>query len=149
MVGRGWHAVLTLVVWLPLLFCAMEAWLNGRTGWGWLVLSGLAIGGFYYNGFPQYWVYAMLFMSLVALTAVAGGRIAPRQLLWPAAAGLLGVSLFCRPWSCNLEITRGMAEKPANFGMGFDQGLVATDCAVPAEPRGRVDVRTFKPRQRA
>ncbi len=25
-----------------------------------------------------------------------------------------------------LEITRGMAEKPANFGMGFDQGLVAT-----------------------
>ena len=69
----------------------MESWLNGPTGWRWLIAGGLTTGGFYYNGFPQYWIYAMLFLALVALTAVAGGRITARQLLWPAAAGLLGV----------------------------------------------------------
>ena len=104
----------------------MEAWLGGRAGWRWLFLSGLTIGGFYYNGFPQYWVYAMFFLALVALTAVAGGRIAARQLLWPAAAGMLGIALLMPSLVVQLEITRGMAEKPANFGMGFDQGLVAT-----------------------
>ena len=59
-------------------------------------------------------------------TAVAGGRIAARRLLWPAAAGLLGIALLMPSLVVQLEITRGMAEKPANFGMGFDQGLVAT-----------------------
>ena len=130
-VGRGWHAVLTLVVWLPLLFCSMEAWLNGRTGWRWLLASGLGIGGFYYMGFPQYWVYAMFFLALVAVTAVACGRVAPRQLIWPAAAGLLGISLLLPTLIVQFELTRGMEDKTANFGMGFEQGLVATVAPFP------------------
>ena len=130
-VGRGWHAVLTLVVWLPLLFCSMEAWLNGRAGWRWLLSSGLAIGGFYYMGFPQYWVYAMFFLALVAVTAVAAERIAPRQLIWPAAASLLGISILLPTLVVQFEITRGMEEKTANFGMGFEQGLVAAVAPFP------------------
>ncbi len=130
-VGRGWHAVLTLVVWLPLLFCSMEAWLNGRAGWRWLLAGGLAIGGFYYMGFPQYWVYAMFFLALVAVTAVVAGRITPRQLIWPAAAGLLGVSIILPTLIVQFEITRGMEDKTANFGMGFEQGLMATVAPFP------------------
>ena len=130
-VGRGWHAILTLVVWLPLLFISMEAWLNSRAGWRWLVASGLTIGGFYYMGFPQYWVYAMFFLALVAVTAVAAGRVALRQLIWPAAAGLLGISILLPTLVVQFEITRGMEDKTANFGMGFEQGLVATVAPFP------------------
>jgi hypothetical protein len=130
-VGRGWHAVLTLVFWLPLLFCSMEAWLDGRTGWKWLLASGLAIGGFYYMGFPQYWVYAIFFLALVAVTAVAGGRVAPRNLIWLVAAGLLGIAVLLPTLIVQFEITRGMEEKTANFGMGFEQGLVATVAPFP------------------
>ena len=50
-VGRAWHAVLTLVLWLPLLFCCLELWLKGRANGRWLLATGLAIGGFYYTGF--------------------------------------------------------------------------------------------------
>ncbi len=131
LVGRGWHAVLTLVFWLPLLFCAMEAWLDGRTGWRWLVASGLAIGGFYYTGFPQYWIYCLFFMAVTAVVAIAGGRVAARQLIWPAAAGLLGVALLMPTLIVQLEITRGMQEKPANYGIGFEQGLLATIAPYP------------------
>ena len=131
LVGRSWHAVLTLVLWLPLLFCSMEAWLSGRTGWRWLIASGLCIGGFYYMGFPQYWVYALFFMAATAATAVACGRVAPRQLIWPAAAVTLGVAIALPSLVVQLEITHGMAEKPANFGMGFAQGLLATIAPYP------------------
>jgi hypothetical protein len=130
-VGRGWHAVLTLVFWLPVLFCAMEAWLNGRIGWKWLFASGLAIGGFYYMGFPQYWVYALFFLGLVAITAVACGRVAPWQLVWPAAAGLLGIAIVLPTLIVQFEITRGMEDKTVNFGMGFEQGLAATVAPFP------------------
>ena len=52
-----------MVVWMPLLFCAMENWLNGRAGWRWLLTAGLTIGGFYYIGFPQFWFYGMLLLG--------------------------------------------------------------------------------------
>src|SRR5207248_10631097 len=55
-----------------------------------------------------------------------GGRIAARQLVWPIAAGLLGLALFLPTLLVQLEITRGMAEKPANAGAGVEQGLLAT-----------------------
>jgi hypothetical protein len=131
LVGRGWFAVLTLVLWLPLLFCAMEAWFHGRTGWRWLLTSGLAIGGFYYMGFPQYWVYTMLFLAAAAAAVVAGGRVAARELRWPAAAGLLGLALILPTLVVQLEITRGMQQKPANFGMDFQNGLLATMAPYP------------------
>ena len=147
-VGRGWHAVLTLVLWLPLLFCSIEAWLNGRAGWRWLILSGLTIGGFYYNGFPQYWIYAMLFMAVAAIVAVAGGRIAVRQLIWPAAAGLLGLALLMPTLVVQLEITRGMEEKPANFGEGFEHGLLATVAPYPlSQAQGFMPLRSNREKE--
>jgi hypothetical protein len=130
-VGRSWHAVLTLVFWLPVLFCSMEAWLNGRSGWRWLLASGFAIGSFYYMGFPQYWVYAIFFLAIVAVVAIACGRVEPRQLVWPAAAGLLGISILLPTLIVQFEITRGMEDKMANFGMGFEQGLAATVAPFP------------------
>ncbi len=125
LVGRGWNFVVAMVVWLPLLFCAMENWLNGRVGWRWLLSAGFAIGGFYYIGFPQIWFYVMLLLGFTAMVAVICGRIAARQLLWPLAATLLGLALLLPTLVVQLEISRGMAEKPANFGMGLEQGLLA------------------------
>ena len=126
MVGRSWHSVLTLVFWLPLLFCCMESWLKGRANRRWLLATGLAIGGFYYTGFAQYWFYGMLLLGSVAAVAVLCGRVAVRQLIWPLAAGLLGLALLLPVLVVQLELTRGMAEKEANFGMGIEQGLLAT-----------------------
>ena len=126
LVGRGWHAVLTLVVWIPLLFCCLETWLQGRTGLRWLLATGLTIGGFYYMGFVLYWFYGMLFLALTAVVAVTCRRVAPRQLVWPVAAGLLGLALVLPTLIVQLELTRGMAEKQVNAGMGVEQGLLAT-----------------------
>ena len=124
-VGRAWHAVLTLVFWLPVLFCCLERWMKGRANLRWLAATSLAIGGFYYTGFAQYWFYGMLLLGFTAAVAVACGRIAARQFVWPLAASLLGLSLLLPTLVVQLEITRGMAEKQANFGMGFEQGLLA------------------------
>ena len=118
--------MLTLVFWLPLLFCCMESWLKGRANWRWLLATGLTIGGFYYIGFPQFWFYGMLLLGCTAAVAVIGGRIAARQLIWPIAATLLGLALLLPTLMVQLELTRGMAEKKANFGKGFEQGLLAT-----------------------
>jgi len=126
LVGRGWHFVVAMVVWMPLLFCAMEHWLNGRVGWRWLLTTGLAIGGFYYIGFPQFWFYGMLLLGFTAAVAVFCGRVAARQLIWPLAAGLLGLALLLPTLMVQLELTRGMAEKEANGGQGIEQGLLAT-----------------------
>ncbi len=126
LVGRSWCFMVTLVFWLPLLFCCLESWLRGRANLRWLLASGLAIGGLYYIGFPQIWFYAMFFLGLAALVAVFGGRIAARQLLWPIAAALLGLALLLPALMVQLELTRGMAEKPANFGQGIEPGLLAT-----------------------
>ncbi len=125
LVGRGWIFVVTIVVWLPLLFCAMENWLNGRVGWRWLLTAGFTIGGFYYIGFPQAWFYAMLLLACTAAVAVIGGRVAARQLIWPLAAGLLGLALLAPTLIVQLELTRGMTEKVANFGKGIEPGLLA------------------------
>ncbi len=126
LVGRSWHSVLTLVFWLPLLFCCMESWLKGRANWRWLLATGFAIGGFYYTGFAQYWFYGMLLLGFTAAVAVICGRVAVRQLIWPLAASLLGLALLLPTLIVQLELTRGMAEKEANFGMGIEQGLLAT-----------------------
>jgi hypothetical protein len=126
LVGRGWTFVVTMVVWLPLLFCLMEHWLNGRAGWRWLLAAAFVIGGFYYSGFPQTWFYGMLFLGFTAAVAVLCGRVAARQLIWPLAACLLGLALLLPALLVQLEISRGMAEKEANFGIGFEQGLLAT-----------------------
>ena len=56
--------------------------------------AGLAIGGFYYIGFPQYWFYGMLLLGFTAAVAVICGRVAARQLIWPLAASLLGLALL-------------------------------------------------------
>lgn len=126
LVGRGWPFVIATVVWLPLLFCVMERWLQGRVGWRWLLTAALAIGGFYYIGFPQYWFYGMLLLGFTAAVAVICGRVAARQLIWPVAASLLGLALILPVLTVQLEFARGMAEKTANAGMGFEQGLLAT-----------------------
>jgi hypothetical protein len=126
LVGRGWFMVLTLVFWLPAMFCCMEYWLQGRANARWLLAASLTIGGFYYTGFPQFWFYAMLFMALVAGLAVSCGRIAVRQLVWPMAASLFGLALIMPTLIVQLALTRGMVEKEANFGIGIEQGLLAT-----------------------
>ena len=126
LVGRSWAFMVTLVAWLPLLFCCLETWLRGRANGRWLLASGLAIGGLYYIGFPQMWFYGMLFLAFTAVVAVICGRVAVRQLLWPIAAGLLGLALLLPVLLVQLELTRGMTEKPANAGNGFEQGLLAT-----------------------
>jgi hypothetical protein len=130
-VGRAWHAVLTLVLWLPLLFCCMELWLQGRARVRWVLLTGLTIGGFYYTGFAQYWFYVMLLLAFTAVIAVICGRVAGRQLIWPILASLLGLALLLPQLIVQLEITRGMAEKAANYGWGFEQGLLATIAPFP------------------
>ena len=76
----------------------------------------------------------MLFMAVAAIVAVAGGRIAARQLIWPAAAGLLGLSLLMPTLVVQLEVTRGMEERPANYGEGFDCVLATAGRAFSAEP---------------
>ena len=126
LVGRGWHAVVTLVFWVPLLFCCLERWLQGRANGRWLLVTGLSIGGFYYTGFAQYWFYGMLLLGLTAVVAVVCGRVAVRQLIWPIAASLLGLALLLPTLIVQLELTRGMAEKEANAGKGFEPGLLAT-----------------------
>ena len=126
LVGRGWHFVVTMVVWIPLLFCAMENWLSGRVGWRWLLTAGFLIGGFYYTGFPQIWFYGMLFLGFTAAVAVICGRVAARQMIWLLAACLLGLALLLPTLIVQLELTRGMAEKVANAGQGFEKGLLAT-----------------------
>ena len=131
LVGRGWHAVVTLVFWLPLLFCCLEKWLQGRANGRWLLATGLTIGGFYYTGFAQYWFYAMLLLGFTAAVAVICGRVAARQLIWPVAASLLGLALLLPTLMVQLEVTRGMEEKPANFGRGFEPGLLATVAPFP------------------
>jgi len=126
LVGRAWYAVVTLVFWVPVLFCCLESWLQGRANGRWLLVTGLAIGGFYYTGFAQYWFYGMFLLGLVATVAVICGRVAVRQLIWPIAASLLGLALVLPTLLVQLEITRGMVEKAANAGQGFEQGLLAT-----------------------
>ena len=125
MIGRGWTSVLTLVVWLPLLLCCMENWLNGRTGWRWLLTSGLVIGGFYYTGFPQLWFYGLLLMASGGVTAVICGRVTLRSLAWPIAACLLGLALLLPLLTVQLALTRGMRELPYP-DPGIAQGLLAT-----------------------
>ena len=68
----------------------------------------------------------MLLLGFTAAVAVICGRVAVRQLIWPIAASLLGLALLLPTLIVQLELTRGMAEKEANFGMGFEQGLLAT-----------------------
>jgi hypothetical protein len=126
LVGRGWLFVVAMVFWLPLLFCVMESWLNGRVGRRWLLTAGFAIGGFYYTGFPQAWFYGMLLLAFTAAVAVVCGRVAARQLIWPMAASLLGLALLLPALIVQRELTRGMAEKEANAGKGIEQGLLAT-----------------------
>ncbi len=125
LVGRSWNNVLTLVVWLPLLFCCLQSWLKGRANWRWLWAAGLTIAGLYYVGFALYFVYGMLLVGLTAMVAVICGRVAVRQLIWPIAASLLGVALILPTLTVQLAITHGMAEKEANFGKGIEQGLLA------------------------
>ena len=126
LVGRGWYFIVAMVVWMPLLFCAMENWLNGRVGWRWLLTTGFVIGAFYYTGFPQCWFYAILLLGFTAAVAVIGRRVAARQLFWPLAAGLLGLALLLPALIVQLELARGMTEKEANAGKGVEQGLLAT-----------------------
>ena len=126
LVGRSWHAVVTLALWLPLLFCCLESWLQGRTNGRWLLAAGLAIGGFYYTGFAQYWFYGMLLLGCTAAVAVICGRVAARQLIWPLAASFLGLALLLPQLIVQLELTRGMREREANAGKGIEQGLLAT-----------------------
>jgi hypothetical protein len=130
-VGRGWFMVLALVLWLPVLYCCMEHWLQGRANSRWLLATSLAIGGFYYTGLPQFWFYGMMFLALVAAVAVICGRIAVKQLEWPIAAGLLGLALALPALGVQLAVTRGLAEKEANFGIGIEQGLLATIAPFP------------------
>lgn len=125
LVGRGWLFVLTMVVWLPLLFCVMENWFNGRVGWRWLLTAGFTIGGFYYTDFPQVWFYSMLLLGCTAAVAVTCGRIAVRQSIWPIAAGLLGLALLLPALMVQLELTRGMTERGPNYGKGVEPGLLA------------------------
>ncbi len=149
LVGRGWLFMVTLVVWIPLLFCVTEHWLNGRAGWRWLLSAGFTIGGFYYIGFPQVWFYGMLLLGCAAAAAVICGRIAARQLIWPIAATLLGLALILPTLMVQLELSRGMAEttavarpatgqgtditatlrnmalKQPNYGKGIEPGLLA------------------------
>ena len=125
MVGRGWCSVLTLVVWLPLLLCCVEHWLKARVGWRWLLAAGLAIGGFYYTGFPQLWFYGMLLLASGAVTAVICGRVPARSLAWPIAACLLGLALILPVLTVQLALARGMSETPL-YGKGIAQGLLAT-----------------------
>ena len=88
--------------------------------------AGFTIGGFYYIGFPEYWFYSMLLLGFTAAVAVICGRVAARQLIWPIAASLLGLALLLLNLIVQLELTRGMTEKLANFGSGFEPGLLAT-----------------------
>jgi hypothetical protein len=130
MIGRGWLSVLTVVVWLPLLFVCVENWLHGRVGWRWLLTTGLAIGGFYYTGFPQLWFYAMLFLASGGVVAVICGRTTVRSLAWPIAACLLGLSMILPVLTVQTALTRGMREIPY-LDMGVVKGLLATMAPFP------------------
>ena len=126
LVGRGWLFMVTLVVWIPLLFCVTEHWLNGLAGWRWLLSAGFTIGGFYYIGFPQVWFYGMLLLGCAAAAAVICGRIAARQLIWPIAATLLGLALILPTLMVQLELSRGMAETTAVARPATGQGTDIT-----------------------
>ena len=130
LVGRSWYTVLTLVFWLPLLFCCMENWFKGRANWKWLLATGFAIGGFYYTGFPQHWFYTMLLFGITALVPVICGRFAVRQLMWPLAACLLGLALLLPTLTVQLEPLPRHGQKRGQFRHGFRTGTPGHACTV-------------------
>jgi hypothetical protein len=91
--GRSWHAFMPIVVWMPLLMLAIQRLVERPVDWKWQVGTGVAAGLPFHVGFPQVWVYTVLFVALAIVLLWITGAISWRRMLsaWPAGFVTLGV----------------------------------------------------------
>jgi hypothetical protein len=123
-VGRGWGVSLPPLVWTPLLVVAMARLERGPVGWRWAVLTGLCITVFFYEGFTQFWGYAIGLMAIALLVLVVTRRVPLRRALWAVPAVLLGIGLSM-PLFMNQTRFAADIVRPPPYGNGIEEGVAA------------------------
>ncbi len=121
-IGRGWHTFLPLVVWLPLMMVGIERLAAGPVGLPWAIGMGIAGGILFHVGFPQLWVYSMLFVSLAGIWLTITGLVPWRRLIWGVIAGLIAVGIATPLLVTELDCTLGVARPPPYY---FDVGITS------------------------
>src|SRR5262249_7338868 len=91
--GRGWHAFVPLVVWLPALAWGLVRLCQGPVGWPWTVAVGSAVGLTFHVGFPQLSLWVTGFFVVAVPTLVLLGQVPWRRALLALPALLLGVGI--------------------------------------------------------
>jgi hypothetical protein len=122
--GRSWHTFVPIVVWMPLLMIAVQRLVDRPVGWTWAIGTGLAAGMLFHVGFPQVWLYAVLFTTFSLLWLLATGAISWRRLLsaWPAA--VIGLGVVAPLLVPQLVATRGVSRLPP-YGTGLTREWIA------------------------
>lgn len=120
--GRSWHMVLPIVVWVPLLLLSALRLKEGDVGWRWMLGTGATIGVYFQVGFSQVWAFAMLFWGLAILWSAVWGAIPFRRVLWTVPAFLFGLALSLPILWTQFAATRDMA-RASGYGNGVMWGI--------------------------
>lgn len=120
--GRSWHMVLPIVVWMPLLLVSVRRLKEGPVGWPWMLGTGTVIGVYYQVGFSQVWAFALLFWGLAILWFAAWNEIPFRRLIWTVPSFLFGFALALPLLWTQFAATRDMA-RAAGYGNGVLRGI--------------------------
>src|SRR2546429_261019 len=91
--GRGWHAFVPLVVWLPVLAWGLARLCQGPVGWWWTLAMGSAIGATFHAGFPQMSIWVTGFFVLGTIMLAGQREVPVRRACLALPALLIGVGL--------------------------------------------------------
>jgi hypothetical protein len=124
LVGRTAINIMPMAVWGPLLMVCMDYFAKKKIGWKWTVVTGVAIAPFFYVGFPQYWLYVMISIAVIAVVLKATNAVSWQKLGWFTAAVFLGAGLCCPLLWMQFQWASDIVRPPA-YGYGIEKGFLA------------------------
>ncbi|HXK20330.1 MAG TPA: hypothetical protein VNG33_21115 [Polyangiaceae bacterium] len=124
LMGRSWHMVLPTFVFLPLLLAEVQALARGPASLASVVRFGALAGLFFHVGFPQMWLYSLLFSGLSLVILVASGHVPWRRAVSFSPALLLAAGIAMPLLLPQLELSSGV-QRIGGYGNGIADGVLA------------------------
>ena len=124
--GRSWMHVMPAIVFMPLIVVSVARMTRGPVGGRWFAFTALVFGGFIGAGYPQTWVYGMLFFVIALIVSAACGAVPWRRALVAIPALLAGFGLaMVVLYPQTMEAVRFLGTREVEQGAGIGKGLLA------------------------